>query len=168
MFLEPPDLISAQKALAHKPKWASEDKNNLVLACPVSVRGIVLEGAQIRMTALRPRPDEAVTFQLEFLRPLHKFRPACRVEWRPLHGHNNKGCGPLEYRHREIKGSHHHVFEHNWLGETEEMRSGNLPVAIPIIPDPEDFHSFLDFVGQTLRITGLGLVDPPPCEGVFL
>ena len=136
--------------------------------CPLDIDGLTVEGAQLRMTALRVRPDENVVIQLEFKRPGFKFRPACRIEWRPISGHNNKGLGPPEYRFKEIKTSHYHPFELNWSYRLGEMRAGNLKVAIPIVPDPPDFQSLLDFTGETLNINNIGLVSSPPWEGVLL
>lgn len=144
-------IMAAEKTLALRPDWVAEDRNSLQLASPLDIGGVTVEGAQLRMTALRIRPDENVVVQLEFKRKWVKFRPACRVEWRPIHSHSNNGLGPREYRFKQITGSHHHPFEFNCNPLTGEIKPGNLNVAVPIIPDPPDFQSFLAFVGVTLR-----------------
>jgi hypothetical protein len=90
------------------------------------------------------------------------------MEWRPVQGHNHKDLGPPQYRYREIRGSHYHAFEDNWLSDASEMLDQNLPIAIPILPDQPDFKSFVDFTGQSLTISGMGLIGMPPWEEVLI
>jgi hypothetical protein len=48
------------------------------------------------------------------------------------------------------------------------MRSGNLPQAESVEPEPQSFESLRDEVGNLFRINNISIVLPPPWEyGMF-
>jgi len=113
MAMPLPDLVAARKTRAIQQDWVADGRNSLRFSCPLDIDGATVEAVQLRMTALQTRPDENVVAQLEFKRPGAKFRPACRIEWRPISSHSNGAIGPPEYRFKEITGSHYHQFDLN-------------------------------------------------------
>ncbi len=88
----------------------------------------------------------------------------CRIEWRPLSAHNNKGLGPLAYQHLLQSGSHHHSFEINWAHCASQVRRGTLPLSVPIKDEPEDFGKLLALVGSEFKISNMDLVPVPPWQ----
>lgn len=108
--------------------------------------------------------EEAVTVQLEYEQEGRRDKAIDRINWRPIHTHNNGNKGPKEHRLREMEGSHHHSFALNWLTSETRLRLRNLPVAEPLVPDPADFKSLLAFVEDVFRIEGLSESSPPPWE----
>lgn len=111
-------------------------------------------------------PDRALTAQIEY-HPEHgprKGGPICRIEWRPVKTHNNKGVGPEELRFLPQIGSHHHPFELNWTHSETRVRRGELPIAVPINDDPATYRQALAFVGNEFRIKGVENLSAPPWE----
>lgn len=114
------------------------------------------------------RPDADVVFQLEH-HPFSEFGgPICRMEWKPLRGHTNKGCGPKALQFREIRGSHHHPFDLNWAHSEKEVKRGKLPIAIPIEPEPTNFRDFLAIIGKAFKIKNIQLIAVPEWQAVLL
>lgn len=164
-----PELFNATKELPLAPQWAERDSERLVLVSPLEIRGVVIEGLWFRATAMIEMPDEAVTCQIEYHPPRGGVGGAlCRIEWRPLSGHNNKGLGPPEHQHRLIRGSHHHRFDLNWGVAPKSVRRGNLPVAVPLNDDPADFETLLALVSKEFNIANIGLVSHPPWRPVMI
>lgn len=141
----------------------SGDGEWLVLVSPLDIDGVTVEGLQFRATALLVRRDESITFQLEYFprRRQPKGGPMERIEWRPLRGHNNKLIGPLEHRNKLQRGSHHHEFRLNWEHSKTAVRKGDLPLSVPIQPEPS-YDEILVFVGKAFRISPIDWVPPPP------
>lgn len=153
----------ANKTFPAKPRWKWRDKDWLVLVSPLDIDGVTIEGLLFRATALAYRPQESITFQLEYLPPKRqpKGGPMERVEWRPLKGHMNKAVGPPHLRNVMQRGTHHHDFWLNWNHSQTAVRNGNLPIAIPIEPEPS-LDGILEFVGEKFRISPICWVPPPP------
>ena len=102
-----------------------------------------------------------VAFQLEYHRPRQHGSALGRVEWRPIKPHDNNGLGPNEHRFRKIIGTHKHPFDLNWRDAAKQLRRGNLPIAIPIELEINDFYTLLDFVGKEFRINNIEKVPSP-------
>ena len=157
-----PDFASAQKTLAAAPRWSLKaNTDQLYISAPLDIEGVTVEGLRLGGTAMESRPDEAVTFQLEYLPAKGHGGPFCRIEWRPLSGHSNKGLGPPEFRFRVQRGSHHHRLDLNWAHSPVGVGRGLVPIAVPIDSDPPDFRGLLEFVGKEFRIGNIGLVPTP-------
>ena len=71
-------------------------------------------------------------------------------------------------RFTEIRGSHHHPFELNFMPEVSRVREKNLPIAFPIIPNPKNYFEFLAFVGKAVNISNISLLELPPWERKLL
>lgn len=88
----------------------------------------------------------------------------CRIEWRPLKPHDNKGLGPEEFRMRKITESHIHPFDLNWEHSPPQVRRGNLPIAVPICEAIDSYEEALAFVEKEFRIKGVVGLPAPPWE----
>jgi hypothetical protein len=164
MTLSIPEIFASTKTLSGRLDWVRLDVEWLSLVCPLEIDGVTLAGLQLRLKALRHFPDEAVSAQLEYRAPRGKHDPICRVEWRPLKSHNNKGKGPTEYRYREIRGSHLHSFELNWIYIVSGARVVRLKVAVPINPDPQTYEDLLVYMGKEFRISDADRLPKPTWE----
>jgi hypothetical protein len=134
----------------------------------LQIDDVVVEGLQFRAVARKQLPDEMITFQLEYHPHGEIGGPLCRIEWRPLSGHNNKGRGPKEWQNKVIVGCHHHSFDLNFRYAQDELRKGTLPIAIPLEDSPKDFNLLLGFVKKEFRINNIEWLEVPPWEPILL
>lgn len=157
------EIFHAEKLLPLQPLWMKEANDRLALVSPLDVDGITLEGLRLRVTAIVTRIDECVTAQVEYVPPKRDVRGGAlaRIEWKPLKGHNNKNVGPLELRNIVQYGSHHHSFDLNWNQQAAKLRSGNLPISVPLDPDPINFKALVDLIGQEFRIRNIDWIELP-------
>jgi hypothetical protein len=168
MALELAALIGSDKTLAIEPNWAERDSEGLAIICPLEIGGVTIEGLQFRATAKKRLPEEMVTLQVEYHPPAELGGPLCRLEWRPISAHNNKGRGPIEWQHRLIRGCHYHPFDVNMEFAEKELRQGNLPIALPLADSPVNFDGLLVLVKKEFRINNIELVRAPPWEPTLL
>jgi len=105
-----------------------------------------------------------LTFQLELHPPGEIGGPLCRLEWRPLAGHNNRGRGPKEWQHKQMVGCHHHTFDLNQRYASKDVAKGLLPLAIPLENSPTNFGGVLVLVKKEFRISNIEWIEPPPWE----
>ena len=157
-------VMQAEKTVSLGADWTQDEVGRLRLTLPVDVGSETVEGLVLRVTARRTMPDKNVMFQLSHQRPFTKEEQICRIDWRPIKPHNNHGRGPAGFRLKKIIGSHHHRFDLNWLEEEGKLRANNLPVAVPIDPDPLGFPQLLDIVSKEFRITNIGGLQVPPWD----
>jgi hypothetical protein len=171
MELSLTEIVSAEKAFPGAPQWIPREDKWIEIVSPLDIAGVTIEGLRFRGAALQNRPDEAVTFQLEYIPPRANVRggPLWRLEWRPVSPHDNKGVGPPEWRFRKQAGSHHHPFTLNWDAQARLVRRGNLPIAVPN-PDMADasYDGFVAFAAEQLKIPGLHASAVPPPWQEFL
>ncbi|RWM84819.1 MAG: hypothetical protein EOR84_32770 [Mesorhizobium sp.] len=155
-------LYSAQKTFPFRSKWQFRDAEWMVLTSPIDIDGVTVEGLKFRAMAMRQRPDEHVSFQLEYYPPRRQPRggPFARIEWRPLRGHNNKMIGPPELRNKLQKCTHHHEFWVNWNHSQNSVRKGALDISVPIEPEPS-YDQIVAFVGKEFRISNIDWLPSP-------
>lgn len=168
MPIEVGDLVTAAKRLPAPLQWLDADQRRLEAVSALDIDGVTVEGLQLRLVAQKLLPDRAVSVLLLHKEPRSKYIPLWRLEWRPIAPHNNKNTGPDEYRMLQITGSHHHPYHLNLTQNGRFLRSGNLPIVVPIEPEPADFASFVAFAGKALNIADMGAIAPPPWEGLLL
>lgn len=153
-------FVEQEKNLGIPIRW-SRDGDSLVFVAPLETEGITIEGLQLRGRTKTFYPERDVTFQLEYQGLTHKAEPLARIDWRPFHTHNNKGRGPEKFRFKQQTGSHHHCFAENWNSVFNQMLKHNLPIALPIDPEPQGFVELLAVVRKEFRITDVGAIEPP-------
>lgn len=163
-----PEIFRAEKALSSQPDWLEAENKKLHFLVPLEIGGVTVEGLSLRGRTLKDRPDEEVMFQMEAWQPKRRDHAIARLDWRPLHVHNNQGRGPTQLRFSRIAGTHHHSFDLNWFEPEGRLLSSNLPVAEPVEPDLAGFSGLLEFVRKCFRISNIGLVPVPPWEADLL
>jgi hypothetical protein len=145
--------------------WSAADPadNAMGFLAPLEVDGVTIAGLALRGVCYQHRPDEAVMLQMEAATPGLRTRvPLVRLDWRPATGgHKNPQRGLDLHAKKFIAGSHLHPFELNWILATEVMRTGNLPFATAVNPDPGTFEEVLDLVGNMFRISNIRLIETP-------
>ncbi|WP_192180471.1 hypothetical protein [Mesorhizobium amorphae] len=161
-------LFSAEKSFPTRRTWQRRDKEWITFVSPIDIDGVTVEGLQFRAQAMRIRPDEFLSFQLEYYPPRRQPRggPMARIEWRPLRPHNNKMIGPPEYRNVLQKGTHNHDFFLNWDHSQNSVRTGCLDISVPIEPEPT-YDEILVFVGKEFRISNIDWMPVPPWNGIL-
>ncbi|VTZ27192.1 conserved hypothetical protein [Methylocella tundrae] len=166
MSIEWNALVTSFKALESRPEWDRDAHPTLLkFLAQLSIGGVVIGGLELRGAASKTVENRNVMFQLEHF-PIGKKRtPLFRIEYRPFRTHHNLDFGPPELHWLEIKGTHDHPFEFNFIEQENRMRSGNLPVARPIDPDPNSFEDFLDLCSKRFNIANMGLIPPPKWQG---
>jgi hypothetical protein len=158
----------AEKSLAARPVWIIQDSEWLGFTCPIDIDDITLAGFRLRAKSKLRYQDRHVILQMEHHPPTDKGGAICRMEWKPFNGHNNRGLGPKEWRFREIVGSHHHPFHLNWEASEKAVRRGQLPIAIPLEPDPANFREFLALIGKEFRIKNIQCISAPPWQPLIV
>lgn len=116
--------------------------------------------------AVSPPPDRNVTLGLSWDDPTGRGSSFDRLDWRPLDAHTNRGLGPPRHRLAVIEGSHHHPLAENAVLPMGLLRTiaENLPVALPINPDPPDWPAFLAVAEQRWNLHGLRSAPLPPWQ----
>lgn len=162
-----PALVRGDKIIVVQPTWVERGADGLELTAPLEIDGVAIEGLTLRGRARKPLADREVIFQLEYRGPDVIGGPICRIEWRPLNKHNNKGIGPKELRNIIQDGSHHHRFDLNWERSQIAVLRGEIPIAVPL-DDPGNFRALLASVGKEFRIKRIQSVTVPPWEPSML
>ncbi len=156
------DNLGAEKTLEYRPGWDGEAHPTLLrFVVPLGMAGVTIDGLELRAAASKTMECRNITFQLEHFPAGGKKTPLFRIDYRPFSIHRNQGGGPAELRWLDIPGTHEHPFDLNYIESADRMRSGNLPIARPVDPDPESFHGLLALCGERLRITDIGMIPPP-------
>ena len=157
------EIMQADKQFALRPVWKPRDRDWLFATAPLKIDSVVIEGLKFRATALSCRPDESMTFQLEYFPPIRGIKggAVARIEWRPIRPHNNKGVGPEELKFLSQNGTHHHPFDLNWEHSPDQVKKGSLPISVPIDPEPS-FPEIVELVGKEFKIGPVDWITPPP------
>jgi hypothetical protein len=163
MASELKSLVEADKSIPVLRGWTTTDRHYLSLVSPLDIDGVTIEGLQIRLGAHELSPNEAIRAQLEFHPPKGRCEPLCRLEWRPLTTHNNKGRGPPEFRFKPFRQTHVHPFDLNWDSQRNRLLSPNLPIAVPL-QDVDSYNAFLDLCSRWLMIRNMSMVPSPPWQ----
>jgi hypothetical protein len=168
MAEEARDLFFAEKELSGALQWFEGDKNSLTLVCPLEIAGVTVEGLRLRASVIKILPDEDLCIQLEHFSDRRKFEPIARFEWRPIRSHCNNGQGPPELRWERFRKTHIHPFEDNLAARLRSFRNRNLPIGIPISPEPQTFEEALETAGKELRINNMRRIPRPPWQARML
>lgn len=154
MPVDVPELFASSKALISTLAWVSGPERNSFEA-PLEIDGVALAGARLRGTVYTSAPQRAVMLQLECHGASNKIGPLDRIDWNPIHTHNNQGKGPPDLRFVRQAGSHHHQFDLNWLPVEQRMRANNLPIAVPMEPNLASVEDLFRFAEEHFKIKGL-------------
>ena len=164
-----PTLIAAVKTLSLKPAWKLHD-DQFRFVTPLDIDGVTEIGLRFRVQCSQSFSDRNVTFQIEYHFLGIKFVPVTRVDWRPFNLHQNRNIGPSEWRMMKLPGSHVHPFQDNfdWMVESGltpiEFSKENLPIAIPLEPEPATLEGAAAVAGRLMNIEGLPAIPAPTWE----
>lgn len=130
------EVLAAPKRLATVPQW-QERNDKLLLSCPLMIEEAVVEGLELRGTALLRRPMCEVMLALVEAPAGVGGGMIERTDAWPLRPHRNPGHGPAPLRFRTIDAgrSHRHGLEHNARLPVEKLLD-KAPVAEPLEPRP--------------------------------
>ena len=152
-------LVEEEKQIIGFAGWSDPDPSDRAISflVPLDVGGVTVEGLYLRARTNEQSLDRDVLFQLELAPSGSRTRiPLIRAEWRPRAPQHKNPDQSI------ISGSHLHPFAANWLEQEQRMRAGNLPYAVEIPPDINDFPKLLDFTGKKFRISNMASVPVPP------
>jgi hypothetical protein len=158
-------FLAADKTMAVPVTWAEAD-GNLQFTVPLDIEAVTEEGLWLFGRANAALPEREVTLGLRWVGVPSRFEVFDRFDRRPIGGHNNKGLGPRELRFRPFDGTHRHPLDVNAalaIGLLRAMAE-NLPVAVPVEPDPAIWRAFLATVADQYRIHDLVTAPPPPWQ----
>ena len=162
MGMGPADLLAAEKRIRPLPAWRPvEDSGKIRWKAPLMIGGAVVEGLTLHARCIASEPGHDVSFVLEQALAGQSSVRIDRIDWKPIHEHNNKGIGPEELRFITIKDSHRHNYHEN-LTKAGILRLHNLPIARPLDIILPSFQSLVDFVAETYNIEDLKFLTPPP------
>lgn len=167
MVFTPPEIVAASKALAETVVW-SVDGRYYRFDVALNVNGMGLAGLTLKGKAPIDIPNRGVAITMCW-RPA-RARPEAftRACWRPLGIHKPKKWRPSWGVPQTIGGSHLHCPDGNWIEDESRVRSGNLPYATPIEPEPETFEKFVALVQNLYNVEGLsGAIASPWPQDIF-
>ncbi|MFT4098372.1 MAG: hypothetical protein QM651_14735 [Rhodoblastus sp.] len=157
------ELVNSEKRFVQRPIWDSKlDPRFHVFTAALLVPDDPTAGLEMRAKFSKQFVDRDCLLQLEFTRGGRDRTELARAQWRPFETHTNRQWGPPGYEGaRFYRQSHLHGFEHNFVVDERRMRSGSLPAAVPIDPDPSTLSEFLAFFGNRFRIINITDVQLP-------
>jgi len=157
------ELVNSRKSLIARPKWDERsDPRYLVFTAPLAVNHVITGGFELRAKVSKQHVGRDALMQLEFAKSGRERIELARCQWRPFETHTNKHWGPPGHELcTYLEQSHHHAFEHNYLAEERRMRTGSLPAALPIHPDPTTLSAFIAFCGECFKINNIRVVEVP-------
>lgn len=155
--------VAAPKRILAFPEWR-RNGISLRLKANLEVDGIVLQGVTFLAQCNAERPDEQVTLNiLAEIKP--KERCIARIDWRGLgHGNRDHLCGG--YKFTDAGRTHFHDPALHRGIDFAELFDGenNLPIALPIHPEPDSFNDLLARAADLLHIQNLTDMPVPPWE----
>lgn len=156
------ELLAARKRLAIAPTGHERDQK-LELSCPLMIEEEIIEGFELRATALLHRPQCEVMLGLV-------YNPAGvhggmfeRIDAWPMRVHRNPQIDDPNLQHLtflKIRGSHRHALENNAHLDAGKLLD-RLPVAEPLDPEPRDFEELVRLAYACWNI-GCDIIVPPP------
>ena len=147
--------LAEPKIVTGAPVWRQGNRpRKLVLAA--LAEGPTLN-AELHITAVVDLPNEDMSFQLCLAEPSDMF-PIARFDWRPPRAHTNR-VGP----HRGLTSfTGLHPFEENAALGLSAMVANNLPISLPIDPEPADFGQAVAYVCATFNLAFRNELPTPP------
>lgn len=155
-------FLAADKVLSAPVTWTNTEVD-LRFSAALDIDGVTEEGLLLFGRASAALIDREVTLGLRWTSAPGRFDHFDRFNWRPMDAHNNKGLGPPELRFRPFEGTHRHPLDLNAalpIGLTQAMAE-NLPVGVPILPEPVSWEAFLGVAAEQWSIRDLVTIPIP-------
>jgi hypothetical protein len=158
-------FLAAEKVPSAPIGWMT-DGRNLRFATALDIEGVTEAGMVLFGRASLTLRDQNVTLGLSWDDPAAPGGNFDRLDWRPVDAHTNRGLGPPEHRFTLFEGSHHHPLAENGalaMGLRRAIRE-NLPVALPMEPEPPDWPAFVALAAQRWNLHDLVHLPLPPWQ----
>lgn len=126
---------------------------------PIEVARDGLDEARVVLTANRRRPNADVSAILIARLDGSDFR-LLRLDWRPPRPHRNR-CGPVHLVGVTSWTGIHPFTENAALG-LSRMMAENLPVCMPLEPEPPDFQALVECLCAMIDLTLTETIASPP------
>jgi hypothetical protein len=160
------ELLEVEKWLERRPQWNAESSElRYEMEYELSIGGTIIGGLSLRGKASKSTLARDVMFQLEVSKGFRTKTPLARLDWKPFHNHDNDAIGPPELRLSHFTGTHYHCFYLNYFEDSDKMRSGNLPLAKEVQPEPESFDKILAFCEIMFNISNMRSIPIPNWDG---
>lgn len=159
------DLVTPWKSFSEPIVWVEDGESWKTARVKLEVDAGDIFGLFLRLKSPALRNGHGFLLQTEFQSD-EKVKSVIaleRIEWKV--GHTNSAIGPREYHFLDIPSSHIHKFEINYIEGENRMRQRNLPLAVPLDPDPGALEDFLDCAEKLLRIKGVSGIGRPGFQG---
>lgn len=156
-------FFAPEKTIQPVLGW-DRDGPNLRFEAAVDIEGVTEEGLFLFGRARLSNVDRDVTLGFKWADARNRGGCFERIDWLPMGAHQNKGIGPIELRFVLQECTHIHQFKENAalrMGITKAIRE-NLPVALPIDPEPGNWASFLTLAASTWNMPSLPGMIPKP------
>jgi hypothetical protein len=157
------ELVESDKRMTHRPKWDDDsDPRYHVFTVPLILLEEQSSGLELRVKVAKNHIDRDCLMQLEFSSGKRDRIELSRSQWRPFETHTNKAWGPPGHElQRFERKSHFHDFRDNFLISEHRMRTGSLPAARPIEPDPPTLSEFFVFSAVRFKILNVSMIELP-------
>ena len=153
--------VGSDKLAGDPTGWVTSENGHdaLLKVLPVEVHAPTIGTARLIWRAVRRSPDRDASVTL-VTTIQGKDLTAWRMDWRPLLPHTNT-CGPVRLKGLTVKTGIHEFGCNSRLG-MRTMQSRNLPICVPVEPEPHDFDAFVRYVCKTLNVSLTEQVLGPP------
>lgn len=150
---------NSQKRIISQKSWRLTN-STLRSVWSIEVDGVVEQGLTLLAACSAERPEENVAIVLRVevgLKPL----AFSRIDWRNKpHDNRQAVCGV--YRHMSAGRTHFHDPNLHEDIDVNSFFEMNIPIALPIEPEPTDFCALLDISAKLLHIDNLSDIEAPP------
>ncbi|MGH7073515.1 MAG: hypothetical protein ACREFD_04855 [Stellaceae bacterium] len=157
---------SRPKTFAGVPQWlyGGDDYGRYVLSVPLCIDYVIQEGLYLEANCIKSRPEKDVTLVMAYKPAAGLSGPMARLDWEPLHHHENRGGISGEWAWKRIEGTHLHSFELNQPLGWERMAKNNLPLALPVLDALNGLRDMLGYLGNLWNITDIQRIPEPEWE----
>ena len=156
----------AEKRIIAAAGWKQgQRERELKLSIALQTPKDLIAGLELRGNAILNQLDKNVTFQVTLDIRGQIFRLE-RIDWRPQNPHVNR-FGPPGLRGLSVESAYH-SFDLNSTLDLETIVRGNLPIAKPLNPEPNDFNELLISLREYLSIMNAEEIMEPPWSPTLL
>ena len=161
-------IHSSAKKFSQRPVWTYGGVNNdkWLLRTPLAIDYVTVEGLYLDGWCFVKDVERCVTFNLLFFPPSGLSGPIARIDWLPTHNHKNYGRINGEWKWKEmVRLTHAHSFDLNKKYGWGGMVDKNLPIALPVQEDLNDFRALLGYIGGIWNINETQSIPVPEWSG---
>ncbi|MFG1330180.1 hypothetical protein V5F41_02890 [Xanthobacter autotrophicus] len=152
--------LRATKRLTVAPKWTvADDRGATRLTVALECDDPDLTGIALCLRTNANTPDADLSAQLFVSLADHDWRIE-RIDWRPRNPHTNR-TGSADLKGLTVETGIH-SFEENTTCGLAEMQAKNLPLVVPLKPEPQTFDELLAVARVRFSIVDTSSIPDPP------